>query len=155
MTCRSNIVKRQTQWMMFFVWTKAPADDHQADVNSVAFAPDWPDTGNTEQLTLTCHFTPLVLSTMTKYSDDSQYTVTVSIFWLNKSYTMLLQIKKKYYEKKRGVTTWFLTIAAVNNLLNASRMNIVSLNFQWKGNWFSQAGKSFWTHSTSLQENLS
>ena len=65
--------------MMFFVWTQAPADDD--DVNSVAFAPDWPDIGNTEQLTLTCHFTPLVLSTMTKYSDDSQYTVTVSTTW--------------------------------------------------------------------------
>jgi len=52
---------------------KAPADDSQVDVKSDTFAPDWSDTGASEQLTLTCHFTPLVLSTMTKYSDDSQY----------------------------------------------------------------------------------
>lgn len=59
---------------------QAPTDDHQVDANSVAFTPDWPDNGITEQLTLSCHFTPLVLSTMTMYSDDSQYTVSIRGF---------------------------------------------------------------------------
>ena len=67
----------RTSYLTLFVCYQAPADDFQVDVKSDTFTPDWSDTGASEQLTLSCHFTPLVLSTMTKYSDDSQSAVSI------------------------------------------------------------------------------
>lgn len=65
---------------MLFVWTQAPADhDHQVDASGDTFVPDLPQTAAGEELTLTCYFTPLVLSTMSKYSDESHAQYTVSI----------------------------------------------------------------------------
>ena len=62
------------------------------DASSNTFAPDLPETVAGEELTLSCNFTPLVLSTMSKYSDESQFTVSITLY--NQE---IIKIEKHYF----------------------------------------------------------